>query len=130
MRVDTRHPYRRMTKQYNGAGEKAESAYQQKKLLVLLRSARIDAGLTQAQLAARLNQDQTFVSKYESAERRLDILELREVCQAIGIDFVAFVGRFDHELKVGMTQKSLSPLLASTPAALINRERISNGVGR
>ena len=71
---------------------------QQKKLLVLLRSARIDAGLTQEQLAARLDQDQTFVSKYESAERRLDILELREVCQAIGIDFVAFMGRLDQEL--------------------------------
>lgn len=71
---------------------------QQKKLLTLLRSARIDAGLTQAQLAARLDQDQTFVSKYESAERRLDIMELREVCQAIGIDFVTFVSRLDQEL--------------------------------
>jgi transcriptional regulator with XRE-family HTH domain len=73
---------------------------QQKRLLTLLRSARIDAGLTQAQLAARLDQDQTFVSKYESAERRLDILELREVCQAIGIDFMKFIGRLDQELRL------------------------------
>lgn len=72
---------------------------QQKKLLVLLRSVRVDAGLTQSELASRLGTDQTFVSKYESGERRLDILELREVCQVIGIDFVAFIRSLDKDLK-------------------------------
>jgi len=71
---------------------------QQKKLLVLLRGIRIDAGLTQSELASRLARDQTFVSKYESGERRLDILELREVCQAIGTDFVTFIRRLDTDL--------------------------------
>jgi hypothetical protein len=73
---------------------------QQRKLLVLLRGVRVNSGLTQSELASRLTQDQTFVSKYESGERRLDILELREVCQAIGIDFVTFVRRLDRELKM------------------------------
>jgi transcriptional regulator with XRE-family HTH domain len=72
---------------------------QQKKLLALLRCIRVDAGLTQAELAVRLARDQTFVSKYESGERRLDILELREVCEVIGIDFVHFAGRLHRELK-------------------------------
>jgi transcriptional regulator with XRE-family HTH domain len=72
---------------------------QQKKLLVLLRGIRADAGLTQAELASRLARDQTFVSKYESGERRLDILELREVCQALGHDFVAFIRKLDKDLK-------------------------------
>jgi len=72
---------------------------QQKKLLVLLRSVRVDAGLTQSDLATRLARDQTFVSKYESGERRLDILELREVCQAIGTDFVMFIRKLDQTLK-------------------------------
>ena len=72
---------------------------QQKKLLVLLRGVRIEAGLTQSELASRLGRDQTFISKYESGERRLDILELREVCQVIGIDFVAFIRRLDKDLK-------------------------------
>ena len=71
---------------------------QQKKLLVLLRAVRVEAGLTQSELASRLDTDQTFVSKYESGERRLDILELREVCQVIGIDFFAFIRRLDKEL--------------------------------
>ena len=72
---------------------------QQKKLLVLLRGVRAEAGLTQSELASRLGTDQTFVSKYESGERRLDILELREVCRAIGIDFVNFVRKLDQDLK-------------------------------
>jgi DNA-binding XRE family transcriptional regulator len=71
---------------------------QQKKLLVLLRSLRVEAGLTQNELASRLGTDQTFISKYESGERRLDVLELREVCQVIGIDFVAFIRRLDKDL--------------------------------
>jgi transcriptional regulator with XRE-family HTH domain len=72
---------------------------QQKKLLVLLRGVRVEAGLTQSELASRLGADQTFISKYESGERRLDILELREVCQVIGIDFVALIRRLDKDLK-------------------------------
>ena len=75
---------------------------QQKKLLVLLRGIRVDAGLTQSELASRLSRDQTFVSKYESGERRLDVLELREVCQAIGIDFVTFIRKLDKELRTGL----------------------------
>jgi len=59
---------------------------QQKKLLFLLRGVRVDAGLTQSELASRLATDQTFVSKYESGERRLDILELREVCHQLSED--------------------------------------------
>jgi transcriptional regulator with XRE-family HTH domain len=71
---------------------------QQKKLLLLLRGIRVDAGLTQNELASRLSRDQTFVSKYESGERRLDILELRDVCQAIGIDFVTLVHKLEKDL--------------------------------
>jgi transcriptional regulator with XRE-family HTH domain len=60
---------------------------------------RLDAQLTQAALASRLHRDQTFVSKYESGERRLDILELRDVCRAIGTDFADFISSLDKELK-------------------------------
>lgn len=72
---------------------------QQKKLLVLLRGLRVDAGLTQTELASRLSRDQTFISKYESGERRLDVLELREVCQAIGTEFVTFIRKLDKDLR-------------------------------
>lgn len=81
-----------------GAVKKNIRLNQQKKLLVLLRGVRVEAGVTQSELASRLARDQTFVSKYESGERRLDVLELREVCQAIRIDFVTFVRKVDKEL--------------------------------
>ena len=77
---------------------KATDLAECKILLALLRQLRSDAGLTQAQLAARLQRDQTFVSKYESGERRLDILELREVCRATETDFAQFIRRLDKDL--------------------------------
>jgi transcriptional regulator with XRE-family HTH domain len=69
------------------------------RLQALLREVRTEAGLRQADLAERLGQPQSFVSKYESGERRLDILELREVCQAVGISFQEFVRRLEETLK-------------------------------
>jgi transcriptional regulator with XRE-family HTH domain len=62
-------------------------------LLDALREARSEVGLTQAELAARLGRPQSFVSKYESGERRLDLIELSEVCKALGISLESFVSR-------------------------------------
>jgi transcriptional regulator with XRE-family HTH domain len=52
-------------------------------LAKVLRDARLSSGLTQLELAARLGVPQSFVSKYESGERRLDVLELRQVACAL-----------------------------------------------
>ena len=68
------------------------------KLRGLLRRIRTDAGFTQAELAERLGVPQSFVSKYESGERRLDILELKEVCQALGSSLLDFVRRLEKEI--------------------------------
>ena len=51
------------------------------------------------ELAVRIERDQTFVSKYESGQRRLDALELREICQAIGITLEEFARRLEKALK-------------------------------
>lgn len=67
-------------------------------LLRVLRRMRDDAGLTQAELAARLGKPQPFVSRYETGERRLDIVELRRICHACGWSLGEFVARFEHEL--------------------------------
>ena len=71
---------------------------EQEKLQRLLRQIREEAGLTQIDLAAKLNRPQSFISKYESGERRLDILELREVCKALKITFLDFVRRLERSL--------------------------------
>jgi len=48
--------------------------------------ARVDAGLSQAEVASRLGRNQTFVSKYERGERRLDVVEFLEVASVLGVD--------------------------------------------
>jgi transcriptional regulator with XRE-family HTH domain len=68
-------------------------------LQALLRSIRHEAGLRQTDLAERLGQPQSFVSKFESGERRLDLIELRQVCSAIGISLEEFVRRFEESVR-------------------------------
>ncbi len=65
------------------------------RLLKLLRQIREDAGLRQTDMAERLGRPQSYVSKYESGERRLTFLEVREVCRAAGIRLEDFVRRFE-----------------------------------
>lgn len=64
----------------------------------LLRAAREKAGLTQAVLADRLRESQSFVSKVERGERRLDLVQLRQFCQAIGVGLMPFVAAFEGRL--------------------------------
>lgn len=63
-----------------------------------LRKAREDKGLTQTELAERLGQTQSFVSKVERGERRIDIVELRSFCRSVGIGFPTFVAQIDKVL--------------------------------
>lgn len=48
--------------------------------------ARTKANITQSDLAKKLKKPQSFVSKYENGERRLDVVEFIAVCKALGID--------------------------------------------
>ena len=71
----------------------------QKALLSLLRQARLEAGMRQEDLARSLAMPQSVVSKFESGERRLDLLELRDVCKALGLSLVEFVSRFEGMIR-------------------------------
>jgi transcriptional regulator with XRE-family HTH domain len=64
------------------------------KLSLLLRTIRADAKLTQGQLAQKIGQSQSYVSKYESGEQRLDLLELEQVCESLDISLAEFVDRY------------------------------------
>ena len=68
-----------------------------KRFLSLLRQMRVQAGLRQADLARRLGEPQSFVSRCESGERRVDILELREICAALGVSLADFVERLEGD---------------------------------
>jgi transcriptional regulator with XRE-family HTH domain len=86
--------------------EKSIFSPDQEKLKELLRQIRLGAGLRQTDLAEKLGQPQSFISKYESGERRLDLLELRQVCQAVGLSLADFVDRFEKALQCSPTPDS------------------------
>lgn len=54
-------------------------------LIAALRRARETKSLTQEELARLLGKPQSFVSKYEACERRLDLIETLRACKAIGV---------------------------------------------
>jgi len=56
-----------------------------RRLLDALKNARIAANLTQAEAAEHLKKPQSFVSKCESGERRIDVIELLEYCRIYGV---------------------------------------------
>lgn len=64
------------------------------RLSALLRQIRVDADLTQSQVADNIGQTQSYVSKYENGEQRLDLIELESVCKAVGISLTDFVERY------------------------------------
>lgn len=71
---------------------------QQQVFLVALRLAREQAGLTQSEVALRLDVRQSDISKCERGVRRLDVVELRAWVQALGLGFSEFVTELDHRL--------------------------------
>lgn len=67
-------------------------------LLELLKELREGAGVLQADLAERLESPQSYVSKSENGERRLDVLEVRAWCAALGVAFPTFARELDKRL--------------------------------
>ena len=69
--------------------------------LQVLREAREKAGLTQVQLARKIGETQTFVSKCERGERRVDVIELRTFCQAFGLNLKQFATALERAIGKG-----------------------------
>ena len=57
-----------------------------------LRQARENAGLSQGEVGRRLGKPQSFVSKCESGERRVDVIELKAFARVYGVPITFFVG--------------------------------------
>ena len=76
----------------------AGSAHQRRyaELRRRLRDARASAGLTQRDVAARLNRPPSFIAKVESGERRLDVLELDDLAAIYGKPLDWFVPSRAH----------------------------------
>ena len=70
--------------------------HDRKRVGELLRRVREERGLRQVDVAEKLGQPQSYVSRIESAEQRADLPELRAVCAALGINLADFVRRFEE----------------------------------
>jgi transcriptional regulator with XRE-family HTH domain len=67
------------------------------RIAVLLTSIRKERGLLQEDVAKRLERPQSFVSKYESGIRRIDLVELLDILGALEVDPHEFIDRIQAE---------------------------------
>ena len=78
--------------------EKSVHTREYKVFVEVLRGTREQAGITQVELAERLGESQVFVSRYERGETRLDIVQIRTICAALGTSLPAFVRKYERGL--------------------------------
>jgi len=71
--------------------QKSKHSKQYEEFLAALRQARKDAGLTQTEVAKHFGAHASFVSKCESGERRVDVVELADFCRLYGISLSTFL---------------------------------------
>lgn len=71
-------------------------------------SARESAGLTQVQIAESLGKPQSFVSKYERGERRLDFTEFIELADVLKIEITDFVNNYQSAIDQVVIRKTAS----------------------
>jgi len=64
--------------------DKSIHSKEYKVVLERMRKARLEAGLTQVQVAKKLGHHQSYVSKIESGERRVDVIELNKFAKLYG----------------------------------------------
>ncbi|HLO64944.1 MAG TPA: helix-turn-helix transcriptional regulator [Azonexus sp.] len=76
--------------------EKSIHSAEYERFLALLRKTRVQSGLTQDDIATKLSATQSFISKCERGERRLDIVELAAWCSALNVSLSSFVERFEQ----------------------------------
>ena len=65
-------------------------------VIALLRQKRSERGVTQEKMAELLQISQATLSKIETCERRLDIIELRQFCRVLNISFLDFMSEIQY----------------------------------
>lgn len=64
-----------------------------------LKAFRIQSKMTQQELACNLSCSQAYISKYEQGQKRLDIIEIRDICICLGVSLPEFVDEFERRIK-------------------------------
>lgn len=86
-----------------------------KRLLEKIRAGRVDAGLTQAAVAAALDRPATWLSDVETGIRRLDPLELMDLCELLGMDMRELIAEWATEVRPRPRMKKLRRDVSSLP---------------
>lgn len=76
-------------------------------LMAALKQARLDAGLTQTDVAERLRRPQSFVAKYENGERRIEVVEFVQIVRAIGCDGQSIISKVSYADLAGQSKQLL-----------------------
>ena len=79
--------------------EKSLASKEHEALIQLLRATRKSMGVTQVQLAGRLNVVQSFISDCERGQLRLDLVEVLQWCDALGVSFSTFAATFEAKAR-------------------------------
>ena len=68
-------------------------------LISCLKDLRIQSKMTQQELSTYLGCSQAYISKYEQGQRRLDIVEVRNICIQLGSSLPKLVDEYEKRLK-------------------------------
>lgn len=69
--------------------------------LGILKARRAAAGMTQRDCSQALGRPQSFMSDVERGVRRLDIIQIRDLCRILDCEFVGLIQEFEEKLKDG-----------------------------
>lgn len=81
-----------------GTVKKSLNSKENKLLLEMLYQLRVSSGLRQSDLADQLKVPQSFISKIESGERRIDFIELREILKCFNTNIMEFLTEFENKI--------------------------------
>lgn len=70
-------------------------------LIQCLKDFRIQSKMTQQELACALDCSQSYVCKYEQCQKRLDFIEVRNICLTLGVSLPEFVNEYEERLTLG-----------------------------
>ncbi len=70
-------------------------------LVDCLKEYRLQSKMTQRELAAHLGCSQTYISKYEQCQKRLDVIEVRKICASLGVSLTDLIKEYEERLLLG-----------------------------